>query len=155
MSLGNKLAYGSNSEKPRPITRFSWLVTRLVIYYHATVHSLTSYLTCVQCVPSPSSLRSPLDSYYVFDLFHRAMPGPRPVVLSGPSGAGKSTLLKRLMQEYEGVFGFSVSRKPRCHVLLFIMYPQPNRLTVSRSEEHSEEEGEICNPSSTVTHSLL
>uniref|UniRef100_F6RJ43 Guanylate kinase n=1 Tax=Xenopus tropicalis TaxID=8364 RepID=F6RJ43_XENTR len=44
------------------------------------------------------------------------MAGPRPVVLSGPSGAGKSTLLKRLMNEYEGLFGFSVShttRKPR------------------------------------------
>lgn len=38
------------------------------------------------------------------------MAGPRPVVLSGPSGAGKSTLLKRLMRDYEGVFGFSVSR---------------------------------------------
>ncbi|XP_068091262.1 guanylate kinase isoform X2 [Hyperolius riggenbachi] len=46
----------------------------------------------------------------------RAMAGPRPVVLSGPSGAGKSTLLKRLLNDYEGVFGFSVShttRKPR------------------------------------------
>uniref|UniRef100_A0A3Q3X1N5 Guanylate kinase n=1 Tax=Mola mola TaxID=94237 RepID=A0A3Q3X1N5_MOLML len=45
-----------------------------------------------------------------------AMAGPRPVVLSGPSGAGKSTLLKKLMQEYDNVFGFSVShttRKPR------------------------------------------
>ncbi|KAG7332790.1 hypothetical protein KOW79_004624 [Hemibagrus wyckioides] len=41
------------------------------------------------------------------------MPGPRPVVLSGPSGAGKSTLLKRLMQEYDGVFGFSVSHTTR------------------------------------------
>nr|XP_033787713.1 guanylate kinase isoform X1 [Geotrypetes seraphini]XP_033787715.1 guanylate kinase isoform X1 [Geotrypetes seraphini]XP_033787716.1 guanylate kinase isoform X1 [Geotrypetes seraphini]XP_033787717.1 guanylate kinase isoform X1 [Geotrypetes seraphini] len=44
------------------------------------------------------------------------MAGPRPVVLSGPSGAGKSTLLKRLLQDHEGVFGFSVShttRKPR------------------------------------------
>ena len=39
------------------------------------------------------------------------MAGPRPVVLSGPSGAGKSTLLKKLMKEYDGVFGFSVSRK--------------------------------------------
>ncbi|CAI9572195.1 unnamed protein product [Staurois parvus] len=38
------------------------------------------------------------------------MAGPRPVVLSGPSGAGKSTLLKRLLNDYEGVFGFSVSR---------------------------------------------
>ncbi|KAM8966637.1 guanylate kinase [Pelodytes ibericus] len=44
------------------------------------------------------------------------MAGPRPVVLSGPSGAGKSTLLKKLLQECEGVFGFSVShttRQPR------------------------------------------
>lgn len=46
----------------------------------------------------------------------KAMAGPRPVVLSGPSGAGKSTLLKKLMKEYDSVFGFSVShttRKPR------------------------------------------
>ncbi|TRZ02788.1 hypothetical protein DNTS_028826, partial [Danionella cerebrum] len=43
----------------------------------------------------------------------REMAGPRPVVLSGPSGAGKSTLLKRLMKEYEGVFGFSVSHTTR------------------------------------------
>uniref|UniRef100_A0A8D0F155 Guanylate kinase n=1 Tax=Strix occidentalis caurina TaxID=311401 RepID=A0A8D0F155_STROC len=45
-----------------------------------------------------------------------AMQGPRPVVLSGPSGAGKSTLLKKLLKEYENVFGFSVShttRQPR------------------------------------------
>uniref|UniRef100_A0A8D0G6N9 Guanylate kinase n=1 Tax=Sphenodon punctatus TaxID=8508 RepID=A0A8D0G6N9_SPHPU len=44
------------------------------------------------------------------------MTGPRPVVLSGPSGAGKSTLLKKLLKEYENVFGFSVShttRQPR------------------------------------------
>ncbi|XP_041913576.1 guanylate kinase 1b [Alosa sapidissima] len=41
------------------------------------------------------------------------MAGPRPVVLSGPSGAGKSTLLKRLMKDYEGVFGFSVSHTTR------------------------------------------
>ncbi|KAM6948708.1 LOW QUALITY PROTEIN: guanylate kinase [Aplochiton taeniatus] len=42
-----------------------------------------------------------------------AMAGPRPVVLSGPSGAGKSTLLKRLMKEYDGIFGFSVSHTTR------------------------------------------
>ncbi|XP_023671343.1 guanylate kinase isoform X2 [Paramormyrops kingsleyae] len=44
------------------------------------------------------------------------MAGPRPIVLSGPSGAGKSTLLKKLLKEYDGVFGFSIShttRKPR------------------------------------------
>ncbi|XP_069815243.1 guanylate kinase isoform X2 [Dendropsophus ebraccatus] len=41
------------------------------------------------------------------------MAGPRPVVLSGPSGAGKSTLLKRLLRDYEGVFGFSVSHTTR------------------------------------------
>ncbi|CAL8280435.1 unnamed protein product [Lota lota] len=51
-----------------------------------------------------------------FSRLFSAMAGPRPVVLSGPSGAGKSTLLKKLMKEYEGVFGFSVShttRQPR------------------------------------------
>nr|XP_020505209.1 guanylate kinase-like isoform X1 [Labrus bergylta] len=42
-----------------------------------------------------------------------AMAGPRPVVLSGPSGAGKSTLLKKLMKEYDSVFGFSVSHTTR------------------------------------------
>ncbi|XP_040911019.1 guanylate kinase isoform X4 [Toxotes jaculatrix] len=41
------------------------------------------------------------------------MAGPRPVVLSGPSGAGKSTLLKKLMKEYDSVFGFSVSHTTR------------------------------------------
>ncbi|XP_046905391.1 guanylate kinase 1b [Hypomesus transpacificus] len=41
------------------------------------------------------------------------MSGPRPVVLSGPSGAGKSTLLKKLLKDYEGVFGFSVSHTTR------------------------------------------
>ncbi|KAM3876174.1 guanylate kinase-like [Diretmus argenteus] len=44
------------------------------------------------------------------------MSRPRPVVLSGPSGAGKSTLMKKLLKDYEGVFGFSVShttREPR------------------------------------------
>ncbi|XP_077346731.1 guanylate kinase isoform X1 [Lithobates pipiens] len=46
---------------------------------------------------------------------HRSqvMVGPRPVVLSGPSGAGKSTLLKRLLKDYEGIFGFSVSHTTR------------------------------------------
>ncbi|XP_037538249.1 guanylate kinase isoform X3 [Nematolebias whitei] len=51
-----------------------------------------------------------------FTRLFTAMAGPRPVVFSGPSGAGKSTLLKKLMKEYENVFGFSVShttRKPR------------------------------------------
>ncbi|KAF6016872.1 GUK1 [Bugula neritina] len=41
---------------------------------------------------------------------------PRPVVISGPSGSGKSTFLKRIMKEYPGAFGFSVShttRQPR------------------------------------------
>ncbi|KAK2907899.1 guanylate kinase 1b [Channa argus] len=41
------------------------------------------------------------------------MSGPRPVVLSGPSGAGKSTLMKKLMKDYEDVFGFSVSHTTR------------------------------------------
>lgn len=38
---------------------------------------------------------------------------PRPVVISGPSGSGKSTLVKRLMEEYKGAFGFSVSHTTR------------------------------------------
>ncbi|KAK6490455.1 guanylate kinase isoform X2 [Huso huso] len=48
-----------------------------------------------------------------FSSLVRAMARPRPVVMSGPSGAGKSTLLKRLLREYEGVFGFSVSHTTR------------------------------------------
>lgn len=48
-----------------------------------------------------------------FSRLFSAMAGPRPVVLSGPSGAGKSTLLKKLMKEYEGIFGFSVSHTTR------------------------------------------
>lgn len=42
-----------------------------------------------------------------------AMAGPKPVVLTGPSGAGKSTLLKKLMKEFDNVFGFSVSHTTR------------------------------------------
>ncbi|KAG7525857.1 guanylate kinase [Solea senegalensis] len=48
-----------------------------------------------------------------FSRFFSAMAGPRPVVFSGPSGAGKSTLLKKLMKEYDNVFGFSVSHTTR------------------------------------------
>nr|XP_040026377.1 guanylate kinase isoform X3 [Gasterosteus aculeatus aculeatus] len=47
------------------------------------------------------------------DFTAKAMAGPRPVVLSGPSGAGKSTLLKKLLKEYDSVFGFSVSHTTR------------------------------------------
>lgn len=36
---------------------------------------------------------------------------PVPLVLAGPSGSGKSTLLKRLMNEFQDCFGFSISRK--------------------------------------------
>lgn len=41
---------------------------------------------------------------------------PQPVVLCGPSGVGKGTLITKLMTEYPGEFGFSIShttRKPR------------------------------------------
>ncbi|XP_030628953.1 guanylate kinase isoform X2 [Chanos chanos] len=48
-----------------------------------------------------------------FSRFFSVMAGPRPVVLSGPSGAGKSTFLKRLLKEFDGVFGFSVSHTTR------------------------------------------
>ncbi|XP_051989591.1 guanylate kinase-like isoform X3 [Xyrauchen texanus] len=47
------------------------------------------------------------------DYTKKAMAGPRPVVISGPSGAGKSTLLKKLLKEFDGVFGFSVSHTTR------------------------------------------
>lgn len=66
------------------------------------------------------------------------MQGPRPVVLSGPSGAGKSTLLKKLLKDYENVFGFSVSREylyvsgegqwssgPQARSLLLLLYSCP------------------------------
>jgi len=39
-----------------------------------------------------------------------------PLILCGPSGTGKTTLLKRLMSDFEDLFGFSIShttRKPR------------------------------------------
>ncbi|XP_077346732.1 guanylate kinase isoform X2 [Lithobates pipiens] len=49
----------------------------------------------------------------LFSAAAAVMVGPRPVVLSGPSGAGKSTLLKRLLKDYEGIFGFSVSHTTR------------------------------------------
>ncbi|XP_012967005.1 guanylate kinase isoform X2 [Mesocricetus auratus] len=45
--------------------------------------------------------------------YRGGMAGPRPVVLSGPSGAGKSTLLKKLFQEHDSIFGFSVSHTTR------------------------------------------
>ncbi|XP_065192613.1 guanylate kinase-like [Sycon ciliatum] len=38
---------------------------------------------------------------------------PKPLVLAGPSGSGKSTLMKKLMSEYPGEFGFSVSHTTR------------------------------------------
>lgn len=41
---------------------------------------------------------------------------PRPVVICGPSGVGKGTLISKLMAEFRGRLGFSVShttRKPR------------------------------------------
>ena len=34
----------------------------------------------------------------------------RPIVISGPSGSGKSTILKRLFEDHQDTFGFSVSR---------------------------------------------
>ena len=34
----------------------------------------------------------------------------KPVVLCGPSGSGKSTLVKKLMEEFQGCFAFTISR---------------------------------------------
>lgn len=64
-------------------------------------------------------LRRPLVGLAVAALGHslaEGTAGPRPVVLSGPLGVGKSTLLKKLLQEHDSIFGFSVSlttRTPR------------------------------------------
>ncbi|MGH0167114.1 UNVERIFIED_CONTAM: hypothetical protein FKN15_052511 [Acipenser sinensis] len=57
-------------------------------------------------------------------LCYLAMARPRPVVVSGPSGAGKSTLLKRLLREYEGVFGFSVSHLYSGPLSSAVTFPQ-------------------------------
>uniref|UniRef100_A0A3B3SU15 Guanylate kinase n=1 Tax=Paramormyrops kingsleyae TaxID=1676925 RepID=A0A3B3SU15_9TELE len=65
------------------------------------------------------------------------MSGPRPVVLSGPSGAGKSTLLKRLLRDYEGVFGFTVSRLNYLPLLLGpTLLPVADVLPVSSEDYH-------------------
>ena len=53
-----------------------------------------------------------------------------PIVLCGPSGSGKSTLMKKLMSEFEGNFGFSVSHTTRVsQCLVYISY------SMSRSKE--------------------
>ena len=41
------------------------------------------------------------------------MSKPRPVVMCGPSGVGKGTLINRLMADFPGRFGFSVSHTTR------------------------------------------
>lgn len=33
-----------------------------------------------------------------------------PLIVCGPSGTGKTTLLKRLMKEFDDLFGFCISR---------------------------------------------
>lgn len=68
-----------------------------------------------------------------------AMAGPKPVVLTGPSGAGKSTLLKKLMKEFDNVFGFSVSRK--CAQLAFAVQA---RVQLTRLQELSEDGLHVC-----------
>ena len=45
----------------------------------------------------------------------------RPLVLCGPSGSGKSTLMKKLMEDFEDSFGFSVSHTTRVNVLVMII----------------------------------
>ena len=49
----------------------------------------------------------------------------RPIVLSGPSGCGKSTIIKKLMENFPGKFGFSVSRM---FVIFFMKYKLCKRL---------------------------
>jgi len=42
-----------------------------------------------------------------------AMSKLRPIVMCGPSGVGKGTLINRLMADFPGKFGFSVSHTTR------------------------------------------
>ncbi|XP_034744179.1 guanylate kinase isoform X1 [Etheostoma cragini] len=76
------------------LSSLSTLLPNLLAHYHTHNH-LNSRSALALCVLT------------------KAMAGPRPVVFSGPSGAGKSTLLKKLMEEYNSVFGFSVSHTTR------------------------------------------
>ena len=45
----------------------------------------------------------------------------RPLVLCGPSGSGKSTLMKKLMEDFEDSFGFSVSHTTRVKSLSYLL----------------------------------
>jgi len=66
---------------------------------------------------------------------------PRPVVISGPSGSGKSTLVKRLMEEYKGAFGFSVShttRSPRAGEQNGVDYHFVTRDVMEKAIENKE-----------------
>jgi len=54
--------------------------------------------------------------YTFLDFLQSSRKGKEVIVIVGPSGVGKSTLIKRLMSEFAGRFGFSVShttRQPR------------------------------------------
>ncbi|PIO33558.1 hypothetical protein AB205_0130320 [Aquarana catesbeiana] len=64
------------------------------------------------------------------------MAGPRPVVLSGPSGAGKSTLLNRLLNDFEGAFGFSVSHTTR--------NPRPGESNGKAAVQAVQAKNQIC-----------
>lgn len=88
---------------------FWWCETGHVSAVRTYTHMLTQSEVCLRLLSSHSPLVSKTNIHFSVSLL--AMAGPRPVVFSGPSGAGKSTLLKKLMKEYDSVFGFSVSRK--------------------------------------------
>lgn len=90
-------------------TLFWWCETGHVSAVRTYTHMLTQSEVCLRLLSSHSPLVSKTNIHFSVSLL--AMAGPRPVVFSGPSGAGKSTLLKKLMKEYDSVFGFSVSRK--------------------------------------------
>nr|XP_032801863.1 guanylate kinase-like isoform X2 [Petromyzon marinus] len=94
----------------------------------------------------------------------RIMAGPRPVVLSGPSGCGKSTLIKKLMSEFEGVFGLSVShttRNPRPGEVTgkdyhFVTREEMLRLIAAREFiEHAEYSGNLYGTSKSAVRAVL
>nr|AKG62136.1 guanylate kinase 1 [Sphenodon punctatus] len=77
------------------------------------------------------------------------MTGPRPVVLSGPSGAGKSTLLKKLLKEYENVFGFSVS-----HYHFVTREQMQKEINAGEFIEHAEFSGNMYGTSKSAVQAV-
>lgn len=86
------------------------------------------------------------------------------IVIVGPSGVGKSTLIKRLMEEYAGRFGFSVShttRQPRpgernaVHYNFTTVESMRERIVDGAFIEHAEVHGNIYGTSFDAVESVV